>query len=275
MAGADVTSAAARAHCPRSEAVVIDIRGTSGAAAWMMVMLLVWSARLQLPSADPLAGTSSRERPCARLSAGAFARQLYGKGSLFRDCLARPITTAEVIATERHHRLQKAGSLLVENPSETSQTGLTLARPSNNAGQRFRRSARVIASGNGERRPPAQRQGVAGSESCQSRVLRCLRWERSDPREPSRCPVMPVTADRPPRQPGSKRGLVVRRTPEHPNANGRDQRTAMSEVASCWNMAASTEAPARRRVRTAAPRAPSETVWTSTAPHAATSRSAS
>src|SRR6476660_9018844 len=80
-----------------------------------MVMLLVWSARLQLPSADPLAGTSSRERPCARLSAGAFARQLYGKGSLFRDCLARPIMTAEVIATERHHRLQKAGSLLVEN----------------------------------------------------------------------------------------------------------------------------------------------------------------
>jgi len=49
MAGADVTSAAARAHCPRSEAVVIDIRGTSVAAAWLMVRLLVWSARLQLP----------------------------------------------------------------------------------------------------------------------------------------------------------------------------------------------------------------------------------
>lgn len=35
MAGADVTSAAARAHCPSSEAVVIDIRGTSVAAAWL------------------------------------------------------------------------------------------------------------------------------------------------------------------------------------------------------------------------------------------------
>jgi hypothetical protein len=49
MAGADVTPAAARAHCPRSEAVVIDILGTSVAAAWLMVRLLVWSARLQLP----------------------------------------------------------------------------------------------------------------------------------------------------------------------------------------------------------------------------------
>ena len=72
---------------------------------------------MQLPSADPLAGTSSRERICARLfAAGLRERQLYGKGRLFRDCLARPIMTAEVIATERHHRLQKAGSLLVENP---------------------------------------------------------------------------------------------------------------------------------------------------------------
>jgi len=48
MAGADVTTAAARAHCPRSEAVVIDILGTSVAAAWL-VRLLVWSARLQVP----------------------------------------------------------------------------------------------------------------------------------------------------------------------------------------------------------------------------------
>jgi hypothetical protein len=49
MAGADVTSAAARVHCPSSEAVVIDIRGTSISAAWLMVRLLVRSARLQLP----------------------------------------------------------------------------------------------------------------------------------------------------------------------------------------------------------------------------------
>ena len=48
MAGADVTSAAAQALCPRSEAVVIDISGTSVAAAWLMVRLLVWSARWQL-----------------------------------------------------------------------------------------------------------------------------------------------------------------------------------------------------------------------------------
>ena len=41
MAGADVTSAAARALCPSSEAVVIEIRGTSVAAAWLMVRLLV------------------------------------------------------------------------------------------------------------------------------------------------------------------------------------------------------------------------------------------
>jgi hypothetical protein len=45
MAGADVTPAAARAHCPRSQAVVIDIGGTSVAGAWLMVRLLVWSAR--------------------------------------------------------------------------------------------------------------------------------------------------------------------------------------------------------------------------------------
>jgi hypothetical protein len=41
MAGADLTSAAARALCPSSEAAVIDIRGTSVAAAWLMVRLLV------------------------------------------------------------------------------------------------------------------------------------------------------------------------------------------------------------------------------------------
>ena len=60
MAGADVTSAAARAHCPRSEAVVIDIRGTSVAAAWLMVRLLVRSARLQLPYSGSASGTSAR-----------------------------------------------------------------------------------------------------------------------------------------------------------------------------------------------------------------------
>ena len=41
MAATDVTWAAARALCPRSEAVVIDIRATSVAAAWLMVRLLV------------------------------------------------------------------------------------------------------------------------------------------------------------------------------------------------------------------------------------------
>ena len=49
MAGTDVTKAAARALCPRSDAVVVDIRGTSVAAAWLTVRLLVCSARLQLP----------------------------------------------------------------------------------------------------------------------------------------------------------------------------------------------------------------------------------
>ena len=83
MAGADVTSAAARAHCPRSEAVVIDIRGTSVAAAWLMVRLLVWSARLQLPSADPLAGTSSRERPCARLLLAPSRDSCMGRAASF------------------------------------------------------------------------------------------------------------------------------------------------------------------------------------------------
>jgi hypothetical protein len=100
------------------------LRGTSVAAAWLTVRLLVWSARLQLPSADPLAGTSSRERPCARLSAARLReRPRDGKGRLSGDCLAPPITTREAIATERHHRLQKAGSLLVENPLRNEPNG--------------------------------------------------------------------------------------------------------------------------------------------------------
>ena len=46
MAGADVTSAAARVHCPSSEAVVINIRETSVAAAWLeREFVAAWSSR--------------------------------------------------------------------------------------------------------------------------------------------------------------------------------------------------------------------------------------
>jgi hypothetical protein len=65
---ADVTSAAARAQCPRFEAVVIDIRRTSVAAAWLIVRLLVWSARLQLPYADPRVGRPGQARQWRRTS---------------------------------------------------------------------------------------------------------------------------------------------------------------------------------------------------------------
>lgn len=99
---ADVTSAAARAHCPRSEAVVIDIRGTSGAAAWLMVRLLVWSARAVAVSGSSCGDKFARANLCTSICCALRERQLYGKGRLFRDCLARPIMTAEVIATGRH-----------------------------------------------------------------------------------------------------------------------------------------------------------------------------
>src|SRR4029077_21291161 len=53
----------------------------------------------------------------------------------------------------------------------------------------------------------------------------------------------------------------------------RTQRTVVSEVVNCWNTAASTCVPAWRRGRTETPTAPSATAWTSSAPHAAASRS--
>ncbi len=68
-------------------------------------------------------------------------------------------------------------------------------------------------------------------------------------------------------------GVVMRPTVT-PEGERTDQRTAVSEVVNCWNTAASTYVPAWRRVRTETPTAPSATAWTSSAPHAAASRSA-
>ncbi|MCW2759824.1 MAG: hypothetical protein JWR85_25 [Marmoricola sp.] len=67
MVGADVTSAATRVHCPSSEAVVIDIRGTSVAAAWLMVSCLsgalVCSCRKRIREWDTSALSATLPHP--------------------------------------------------------------------------------------------------------------------------------------------------------------------------------------------------------------------
>ncbi len=113
---ADVTSAAARAHCPRSEAVVIDIRGTSGAAAWLMVRLLVWSARAVAVSGSSCGDKFARANLCTSICCAPSRATAVWEGQALSR-LPRPTDHDGGGDSDwASHRLQKAGPLLVENP---------------------------------------------------------------------------------------------------------------------------------------------------------------